>query len=90
MRREPTSRSLPSIIFYTHPCYVFLFQKREASVKGGHDGDEDCHRGMGCPGASDRGNLFVCCSKTLFELKDFLYFIFKSLVHSCVVVSHGP
>ena len=33
--------------------------------------------------------LFVV-GKLFLEFKDFLYFIFKSLVHSCVVVSHGP
>ena len=68
---------------------------REASVKGRRDGDGDCHRGMGCPGESVQSLfcicilskfiskllsvLFVCRSKTLLELKDFLYFIFKSL-----------
>ena len=90
MQREPTSRWLTEYNFYTHPCYVFLFQELETSVKGGHDGDENCHRGMGCPGASvqtlfcicniskfiskQSSVLFVCRSKTLLEFKDFFFY----------------
>ena len=34
--------------------------------------------------------LFVCRSKTLLELKNFLSFIFKLLLHWCIVISHSP
>ena len=94
MRREPTSRWLIEYNFYTHPCYVFFFQEREASVKGGRDGDGDCHRGTGCPRTSVQSLFcicillkfifklscvrFVCRWKTFLEFKDFLNFIFKA------------
>ena len=77
-----------------------FFQEREASVKVGRDGDGDCHKGTGCPGASVQSLFcicilskfifklscvqFVCRWKTFLEFKIFLYFIFKAF---CAFVS---
>jgi len=83
-----------------------FFQEREASVKGGRDGDGNCHRGMGCPGASVQSLFCICIlSKFISKLSCVLLFVVQNLywnlriffisylnhfVHSCVVVSPGP
>ena len=58
-----------------------FFQERVALVKGGRDGDGDCHRGTGCPRASVQSLFYVCIlSKFIFKLSCVLLFSSKNLI----------
>ena len=86
--------------------FFFFFQEHKASVKGGHDGDGDCHTGTGCPGVSVQ-SLFCAgiLSKFISKLSCVLLFVVQKLywnlwiffisylnhfVHLCLDISRGP